>query len=529
MTATTEASAPAASGSGSEGGASGSTWLGRVRRALPWLVPIALLLIAGVLRFTGLGLPGEEYFDEVYYAPDSQQILEHGVEEGFVVHPPVGKWMMAAGIAVAGDDPYGWRVASAAVGTALVGLTYLVGLRLFRRSIGLAGLGALLVALDGLTLTMSRIAMLDIFLAFFVLLGFWLLLIDRDQSWAGAGDAGEDPYVADVILDRRHPYRWLAGLAFGLALATKWSGALTIPLAIGFAAVSELLLRHRLTGELRPRIGAAIGSIAAALILLPVAVYLTSYGTWFVNYESTRLGIEESDAIEQELVDSGASQETIDAQCPGGRCPLEDTSFSYIASRWISEQDQILGFHRTLEAEHPYRASSLTWPILARPVAYSFDACDDPANPPEGGCQVEEGNISEVLGIGNPAIWWPALLAYPALVFLALRRRDWRGWAIGAFLFGQYAPWVIAEYLPTLTDGVARPMFLFYATPIVPFIALALTYCAWWAQRSWAGRWLGPAIAVVAAAGFAFFAPIFLGTEISRPAWDLRILFQRWI
>lgn len=527
------------------------------------MVPVVLLAAAALVRFDELGGPlhtdaGREaicrsetqpandcIFDEVYYVPDSRQILAHGVEEGFVVHPPVAKWMMAAGIAVAGDDPFGWRLASAVVGTALVGLTYLVGLRLFRR-VGVAGLAGLLVALDGLTFTMSRIAMLDIFLAFFVLLGFWLLLIDRDHSWSGATgvsrvvgmdgvpdvagtNAEDDSDAADGILARHHPYRWLAGLAFGLALATKWSGALTLVLAIGFVVASELLLRHRLTGRLRPRIGALAGSVAATLVLVPVVVYLSSYTGWFANYEDTRLAIEESDTTRQELVDAGASKATIDARCPDGRCPLEDTSLGYVWSRWVSEQDQILGFHRSLEAEHPYRASSLTWPFLARPVAYSFDACDDASEPPEGGCRVAEGNIGEVLGIGNPGIWWPALLAYPALVILALWRRDWRAWAIGAFLFGQYVPWVVTEYLPVLTEGVSRPMFLFYATPIVPFIALTLAYCAW---RAAASRWLrplGPAIAVLAVAGFVFLAPVLIGTEISRSAWDLRILFKRWI
>ena len=59
--------------------------------------------------------------------------------------------------------------ASAVAGTLLVLFTYYIGLRLFRRR-GVAALGAFFVAIDGLALTMSRIAMLDIFLAMFVAL-----------------------------------------------------------------------------------------------------------------------------------------------------------------------------------------------------------------------------------------------------------------------------------------------------------------------------------------------------------------------
>ena len=107
-----------------------------------------LVVLAGGLRVARLDEPGRIYFDELYYVGDAQQYLEHGVEEVRPAHPPVGKWLIAAGIVVAGDDPFGWRIAGAAAGTLTVLATYLIGLRLFRRRVP-AAIAALLVALDG--------------------------------------------------------------------------------------------------------------------------------------------------------------------------------------------------------------------------------------------------------------------------------------------------------------------------------------------------------------------------------------------
>ena len=198
-----------------------------------------------------------------------------GVDPVFVVHPPEGKWLIAGSIAVFGDHSFGWRFSSAVAGTLLVAVTYFVALRLFRRR-GVAALTAFLLSIEGLALTMSRIAMLDVFLALFVALGVWALLIDRDLRWSLVTDArpsipdvhdqpGDDHAEADP--SRTHDvasvrtgtplsvprmpraHLWLAGLAFGLALATKWSALLAIGVAGLYLLASELAWRRALTGS----------------------------------------------------------------------------------------------------------------------------------------------------------------------------------------------------------------------------------------------------------------------------------------
>lgn len=463
-------------------------------------LPAVVTSVAAVLRFYRLGYPERVYFDEQYYANDASQYLAQGVEEGFAVHPPVGKWLIAGGIEVFGFDSFGWRSAAAVAGTLLVLVTYLAATRLFRNR-GVAGLAGLLVAVDGLAFTMSRIAMLDIFLALFVITGFWLLLIDRDRLWALVTAVppltGETALVRDV----GHRYRWLAGLVFGLALATKWSAALPIAAAGLFVLVSELAWRQRVTGRRWTRSWEIVASGCATLLLVPVAVYVVSYAGWFANYESTRLGI---------------------AQCSNGACAEVGTGD--IMAEWWKEQGAIARFHEGLTAEHPYRSSPTTWPFLTRPVAYYFEGCDDPANPPEGGCVTEQGNVEEILGVGNPMIWWSALAAYAVLAFRAVVRHDWRAATVLLFVLLQYVPWVAQS-------GVeSRPAFLFYMLPVIPFMALALAYVAGIAMsRPGALRVVPAAIAVGAVAGFLFLYPVLVGAEISRPVWDLRLIMDSWI
>ena len=100
-----------------------------------------------------------------------------------IVHPEVGKWLIALGEKAFGMDPFGWRIASAVVGSLMV----LVMCRLARRLTGSTMLGlvaGVLLMLDGLHFVLSRLALLDIFLAFFLLCGVAAVVNDRDHHRA---------------------------------------------------------------------------------------------------------------------------------------------------------------------------------------------------------------------------------------------------------------------------------------------------------------------------------------------------------
>jgi dolichyl-phosphate-mannose-protein mannosyltransferase len=209
----------------------------------------AILSFALSFRLWRLDSPKGYIFDEIYYAKNAFSLISSGVEldqEGgaeFVVHPPLGKWLIGIGIKLFGNNEFGWRSSSALFGSASVLLIYLIAKRLFKLEF-LALSAALLMALDGLSLVMSRVALLDIFLMFFVLLTFYFLL--------------KEDY-------------WLSGLAIGLGVSTKWSAAFLIPVLL----LLTLKLKELNLSQILKRAG--------QFIFLPMAIYLTSWIGWFVS------------------------------------------------------------------------------------------------------------------------------------------------------------------------------------------------------------------------------------------------------
>src|SRR5260370_11247439 len=96
-----------------------------------------------------------------------------------------------------GLTPFGWRFAVAAIGTLSILLTARIARRLTRSTM-LGCVAGLLLALDGLELVLSRTAILDIFLMFWVLAAFGLLVIDRDRLIARLGTAAAGPGPHDL-------------------------------------------------------------------------------------------------------------------------------------------------------------------------------------------------------------------------------------------------------------------------------------------------------------------------------------------
>ena len=218
------------------------------------IAPILIAIAAFLVRIINLGSPKGLVFDEVYYVDGARDLLKYGVEVSgadpeFIVHPPVGKWLIASGINLFGDNEFGWRIASAVFGTLLILLFARLVHVLFYSPL-LTALAAALMALDGLLLVHSRTALLDLFLTFFTLLG--------------------------VLLWHRNRHIW-AGIAFGLAIGCKWSAIYFVAI-IGLVAVYRILIAHDIRKTLKP-----IAAKFAQYGLLPVFVYTLTWAGWFMS------------------------------------------------------------------------------------------------------------------------------------------------------------------------------------------------------------------------------------------------------
>lgn len=193
------------------------------------------------MRLFNLSIPKGLVFDEVYYVDGARDYLKYGVEltDGkpeFVVHPPVGKWLIAAGIKLFGDNEFGWRIAVAIAGTLTVYLTAKIAQRIFQDQ-KWAIFAALLMALDGLNLVMSRTALLDIFLTVFVLLAV--------NSWLKGNYLG-------------------VAIFLGLAMGSKWSALYFIAALL----LMELILNRNIIRVIK------VG-------LTSVVIYFVTWIGWF--------------------------------------------------------------------------------------------------------------------------------------------------------------------------------------------------------------------------------------------------------
>jgi dolichyl-phosphate-mannose--protein O-mannosyl transferase len=498
-----------------------------------WLVPVLTTAIGGILRFVRLDTPHSLVFDETYYVKDAYSFLVSGYERSwpdkandsfnagnpsillntpeYVVHPPVGKWMIAGGMWLFGaDNPFGWRFAAALTGTVSILLLSLIAQKLFH-SLPLAAAAGLLLAVDGHHLVMSRTSLLDIFLMFWVLAGFGALLMDRDDGrrrlavrLARQAAAAKDgrPSARQLLAGPWLGIRWwriAAGVCLGLAVGTKWSGLFFLA---GFGLLTVLWdLSARRVAGIRGWVSGGIikDGLPAFLSIVPVAavVYTASWTGWF-----------RSDYF-RHWAEGNPSAEW-------GWLPDSLRSLAHYHL-------EAYNFHQGLSADHPYKASAWTWLVMGRPTSFFYES------PPQGtpGCNVANCT-SAILSVGNPIIWWSAAISLVVLLFWWAGRRDWRAGAVLAAVGAGYLPWFMYP---------ERTMFYFYAVSFEPFLVLALVYCLGlvlgrdtdppWRRRS--GLYLVALFVAGAVLLSAFFYPVWTAEVIPYQDWRYRMWMPSWI
>ncbi len=489
-------------------------------------VAAAVGAVAGVLRFRGLGRPAELVFDETYYAKDAWAVLRTGAErvwgEGadeqilsgdlsaltaeakFASHPPMGKWVIAAGEHVAGLTPLGWRLGVAVLGTlAAVMMVYLA--RRVTRSTALGGLAGLLIALDGLAIVTSRIAVLDGILMFFVVAAAALVVHDRD--WARDRMARSLAQRSAVVVPLWRPWRLLMGVALGLACSVKWSGA---PVLAAFGLLTVVWQAGALAqaGAHRP--------IRRALLVDAPVAFVTVVGSALATYLATWVGwLRSNDGYERQWAATNEASG-----------PFADLVPDALRSLWhyhATAYDLLSG----LDSPHNWQSSPEGWLALVRPVLFYRDK----STTGTAACDAQEC-VGDILALGTPAIWWVGLAALGLAFWRAAGRDDWRGWLVLAGVASTWLPWF----------GYAdRPIFSSYAVVTLPFLVLAIVLAlrvipdavlAVGPAEAVRGRRAMTAVAIVLVVVVVvqawFFWPIWTGEPMPLEAWRSRIWLPGW-
>ena len=436
-----------------------------------WIATVVTTLIAAFTRLWNLGSPHEIMFDETYYVKDAYSIWHLGYEgtwaqnanasfvrgnfstlspeASFVVHPPLGKWLIAMGMEAVGPaSSWAWRLAVALAGIATVFLLCRLVWRLFPSPL-LVGLAGLFLAIDGVGITESRIGLLDGFIGFFALAAVYCIVRDRQSQRERIARLLEGT-AAGALAPKAGWRPWMisAGVLLGCACSVKWSG-LYLLATIGIMTViwdgTALRAVKAKVWKLETLVSRGWGNF---MRLVPVAgvTYLLSWFGWFMNPSAYKHG--------------WAAAE----RAAGRGSWLPDSIADF-----IEYHRAIYEFHVGLSTPHSYMAKPSGWLLQMRPTSFYWQSNDTLG---ADAYQCDTRNcVRAITSIGNIPIWWAAFVAVFVVVAYVALKRDWRGWVVLAGYIGLYLPWFMYW---------DRTIFTFYTVAFVPFVVLALTVALGW-------------------------------------------------
>ncbi len=500
-------------------------------RLLGWLGPLLFAVLGGILRFWRLDRPHQLVFDETYYVKQGVSMLIYGTEmrwqgdgetvdpwfthgttnvfkgtEGdMVVHPPVGKWIIASGEWIFGaDSSWGWRFAVAVLGTLSILMIGRIARRLFASTL-LGTLAAFLMAFEGHHFVHSRTGLLDIILMFFALAAFGALLLDRDRSReilarkVAALPRGTRLAYGPWLGWR--PWRLVAALCLGLATGTKWSGLYFFAI-FGLMTVFWDMGARRAAGVRHWAVaGLAKDGVFAgvSMALVVLVTYVASFAGWFRS-------------------EHGYGRQWA-ADNPGEGVQWLPESLRSL----LHYHHEILEFHNNLTSPHTYESNPWSWMLQSRPTSFFYEsyAAGDT------GCTAEKCSKA-ITSLGTVSVWWLALVGLFFLLYHWAFKRDWRAGAILAGCVGGWLPWFFIQH---------RTIFTFYTISFQPWVVLAAVFMLGLAlgpvratlRRRQIGYLVVGGYCLLTLLVFAVYWPIYTAQVIPYEHWRWRMWFPSWV
>jgi len=418
------------------------------------------------------------YFDEIYHARTAYENLE-GIVAYENTHPPLGKIIIALGIKLFGLNPFGWRIAGTVIGIAMVPIIYMTAKRLFGRT-AYAALAAGLLAADFMHFSQTRIATIDVYGVFFIMLMFHFMNKYLALS-----------FYRTKLLATLVPLG-LAGLFFGLGVASKWIvlyGGAGLAVMLGISlwdrykeyAAAKRMIRRKDGAETAydPDALKRIVSVFPSYTVLTLAACLIFYiaipaGIYALSYIPI----------------------------------LTVMSEGYTLKSLIDYQVHMYSYHSHLVSSHPFSSSWWEWPFMKRPVWYY------------SGGELAAGMKSTIVAMGNPLIWWTGIAAMLATMWISIKRRDKHVYMLWIAFLAQYVPWML----------VPRETFLYHYFAMVPFVILSIVYLFQLAEeRNPRIRKARNGFAIAAALLFVMFYPALSGLTVPKWYIDLLRWFPSWV
>ena len=426
-----------------------------LRISRDWVYALGFAAFGLILRLWNLDSPKGKVFDEIYYATNAESLLQNGIEidsksglAQFIVHPPTGKWLIASGIKLFGYNEFGWRFAAAIVGSISIILLYFTAKKLFNNQL-LSVFATALISLDGLHLVHSRIALLDIFLLFFIQI---------------------------AVLAFLHSKYWISALSLGLACSVKWSGLYVLIALVLYVLVLDIR-RNRYLGSqfpIREMIRKSLFFRFLQFGIFPVVIYVASWFSWFV----TNTGWD------------------------------RNYSSNPLFSLW-HYHSEILNFHTKLTEEHPYSANPWSWLIQGRPTSFFYET---PKSCGGASCSQEilalgtpilwwAATLALLVTIG----YWVSKRDWQAEILLVVIGASYLPWfaiqerTMFSFYAVAFEPFLLLTLVYLLSKIVRyqrRIAIIFTAIVLVNFLyflpiflGLPITYNSW-SDRMWLPSWI---------------------------------------
>ena len=346
------------------------------------------------------------YFDEIYHGRTAFEHIRN-VKPYETTHPPLGKEIIAASVLAFGMTPFGWRFSGAVFGVLMLIALYVLLKNMFGKT-PVATCGTLLFGFDFMRFTQTRIATIDTYGVFFILLAFLFMYryITTDP------DASFKKSLVPLAL---------TGIAFGLGCASKWivpyAGA---GLAILYIIRLVMLFRHYRESD-KPGFGLYLTKTLSFSVLFFVVVPVIIYCLSYIPYGLSR-----------------------DLTIKGGMLWNRE----YYKIIW-ENQKSMFSYHSALVATHPYSSKWYQWISDARPILYYYNGASD---------------MKSTFGaFGNPIVWWGGFIAMVAITIRAFRRRDGKAFFILIGYLAQLLPWVAVTRVVFVYHYFPSTVFLIIA------------------------------------------------------------------